>query len=163
LHSHLFLITQTLLLPSEQSYNIYPSQLDQVEYRSLHDALFQLPRTPCYSSLYLNDPRVSNSRYREARERAHCWPGSNIKTSDIEALHNDLQSRGGDFFLGRQSSVTYTYGTARVCIDNNYIFETTQASDWEAGWGVKQMKEECCHGDTCGGGIGFLCLCCSGR
>jgi hypothetical protein len=51
--------------------------------------------------------------------------------------------------------VTYTYGTARVCIDNNYIFETTQASNWEAGWRVKQMKEECCHRDTCGGGMGL--------
>ncbi|KAF2258538.1 hypothetical protein CC78DRAFT_478435 [Lojkania enalia] len=83
---------------------------------------------------------------------ADCRGGGDINTPDIESLFNSLQSRGGDRYLPSTSWVSTTLGSARVCVYNNYIFENTHVSNWEIGWGVRSVREQCCFTPYCGGG-----------
>jgi hypothetical protein len=83
---------------------------------------------------------------------ASCYSGGDINTGDIEALFKYLQSRGGDFYLPKSSALQTTLGSARACTYNNYLFENTHVSYWEAGWGVRSVKEACCFTPYCGGG-----------
>jgi len=81
-----------------------------------------------------------------------CYGGGDINTGDIEALANDLQNRGGDMYAPALSWFSWTLGSAKACVYNNYVFDNTHVSNWETGWGVRSVREQCCFTPYCGGG-----------
>ncbi|KAI0403201.1 hypothetical protein F4802DRAFT_572724 [Xylaria palmicola] len=86
-------------------------------------------------------------------KRANCYGGGAINTQDIENLGNQLQSKGGNNYVPKTSYVSYTLGSTKVCILNNYLFDNTHVSDWEAGWGTLAVRNDCCYTPYCGGGL----------
>ncbi|KAI1505052.1 hypothetical protein F5X99DRAFT_405322 [Biscogniauxia marginata] len=67
-------------------------------------------------------------------KRADCWSGGLINTDDIQNLGNLRQIAGSNNYMPALSWASYTLGSAKVCILNNYLYENTYVSDWEIGW-----------------------------
>ncbi|KAI0596005.1 hypothetical protein F4775DRAFT_566978 [Biscogniauxia sp. FL1348] len=86
-------------------------------------------------------------------KRADCWNGGSINTDDIQNLGSSRQSAGGNNYVPAASWVSYTWGSAKVCVLNNYLFDNTHVSDWEIGWGVLAVRNDCCFTPYCGGGL----------
>ncbi|KAF6804361.1 hypothetical protein CMUS01_14868 [Colletotrichum musicola] len=84
-----------------------------------------------------------------------CTSGSNYNQADADALQRDLQNNSPDSmsFVGAWSSVSWSWGTAKVCIANQYLADNTHIKRWEAGWAMGYIKDMCCSGkSSCSGG-----------
>jgi hypothetical protein len=97
----------------------------------------------------LLDPNNANSTMSIL---ASCPGGSNENTADIESMGNWLQSQSGNFYLPHLSQMSWTLGSVKLCVDNNYLTENTHVTYWEAGWGALSVKNACCFNQYCGGG-----------
>ncbi|KAI5921391.1 hypothetical protein F4810DRAFT_712645 [Camillea tinctor] len=86
-------------------------------------------------------------------KRANCYNGGSINTDDIQNLGSSKQSSGGNNYVPAASWVSYTWGSAKACVLNNYLFDNTHVSDWEIGWGVLAVRNDCCFTPYCGGGL----------
>lgn len=66
--------------------------------------------------------------------------------SDALALQKDLQNNNPSqlFPVNHGGWQSWTLRTARICISNNYIFENTHVSRWEAGWAIGYDIQICC-------------------
>ncbi|KAK4443641.1 hypothetical protein QBC34DRAFT_476716 [Podospora aff. communis PSN243] len=84
--------------------------------------------------------------------------GSNIfNVQHAISMANELQNVSPNdlTFVGKTSWVSWTYGEARICIYNNYIFENTHIKRWEAGWVTGYIYNRCCNpggNNACAGG-----------
>jgi hypothetical protein len=97
----------------------------------------------------LLDPNNANSTMSIL---ASCSGGSNENTADIESMGNWLQGQSGTFYAPHLSQTSWTLGSIKLCVDNNYLTENTHVSYWEAGWGALSVKNACCFNQYCGGG-----------
>jgi hypothetical protein len=80
-------------------------------------------------------------------KRDHCDTLTTFSESDTRALQESLQSSSADLtFLGAHSYHSWDHGSARICVWNDYIFENTHVSQWEAGWAVGYVFDMCCSG-----------------
>lgn len=82
-----------------------------------------------------------------------CTSGSNENTADITAMGNWLQGQSGTFYLPHLSQTSWTLGSIRLCVNNDYLSQNTHVSFWEAGWGALSVKNACCFNQFCGGGM----------
>jgi hypothetical protein len=125
---------------------------------------FAAPTAPEVSALIFDGPHPIN--YTQTTDQhpydpnddtihalANCYGGGDINTGDIGALADNLQNRGGNRYLPSNSWVSTTVGSAKACVYNNYIFENTHVDNWEMGWGVRSVKDQCCFTPFCGGGL----------
>jgi hypothetical protein len=92
----------------------------------------------------LNDTRLHNTASGGLQKRDLCGSGYPYTDSDMSALINSLQSDGQSDYLKAQSSRSWSLGTARVCIYNQYLFENTHVSHGEMGWGAAYIAGKCC-------------------
>lgn len=98
------------------------------------------------------DTSTSTSPAAEKRDvlkrTDQCWgPNGAFRVSDARDLQFDLQRNNANkMFLVRQNRgwISFVMGEARVCIQNNYIFENTHISGWEAGWVIGYILGKCC-------------------
>lgn len=82
--------------------------------------------------------------------RDWCDTLTKFSESDALALQNSLQNAdnaNGDLnYLAAHSYLSWDWGSARVCVWNDYVFENTHVSPWEAGWAVGYINGICCTG-----------------
>jgi hypothetical protein len=96
---------------------------------------------------------IESTEARKLAKRADCYNGPTFYTSDIQALGNYMQTQSGNDYLPATSSVSWTWGTAKLCVYNNYVFENTHVSYWEMGWGLLSVSNQCCLTNICSGGV----------
>ncbi|PPR03040.1 hypothetical protein CVT24_012306 [Panaeolus cyanescens] len=81
----------------------------------------------------------------------------NINREDMTALSADLQNNNPQSltYLPANHWISYRYGTALLCLFNDYVFENTHLSRWEAGWAIKNIQETCSYTGSgiCQGGF----------
>ncbi|KAI4191638.1 MAG: hypothetical protein LQ346_004684 [Caloplaca aetnensis] len=116
--------------------------------------------SPDDNVLVLEGPFPINATTLETRsssilsKRADCYTGSGINTPDLTELARQLQNDNPDqlTYLPALSWTAWTYGSARTCVYNNYVYDNTHVKRWEAGWGSVSVKNQCCYTPYCGGG-----------
>jgi hypothetical protein len=85
-------------------------------------------------------------------KRADCYDGATFYSDDLNKLGNYLQSRSDNVYMPKQSSYSWAWGSVKLCVRNNYVFENTHVSYWEMGWGLLAVKNQCCLTNICSGG-----------
>ncbi|KAK3996567.1 hypothetical protein QBC44DRAFT_365228 [Cladorrhinum sp. PSN332] len=66
-----------------------------------------------------------------------------IYKPDITALGNSLQNDNPWGMTSVPAWAGWYVGNALVCVYNDYWFENTHVSRWEAGWGTKYIRNMC--------------------
>jgi hypothetical protein len=79
------------------------------------------------------DRRPDDAGEGEMSAAANCWGGSDINTNDIQGLADGLQKMSGNQYLPAHSWFSYSFGSAKVRVLNNYLFENTHVAYFEAG------------------------------
>jgi hypothetical protein len=80
---------------------------------------------------------------------ANCYEtGRLYSNTDANTLSHNLQNlnpntmhylqHGGDY-------IGWTVGSARGSVTNEYLTENTHVSEWEVGWGVAFIQQQCCN------------------
>jgi len=104
------------------------------------------------------DPSTSNSNTtsaaaerRDLSKRDQCWGTDRglFNAVDARNMQNDLQRNDPNLTLTVKAGggwVSASWGTALVCIQNNYLFENTAVTHWEIGWVVGYIIDMCCAG-----------------
>jgi hypothetical protein len=41
--------------------------------------------------------------------------------------------------------INWTVGSVTVCVANPFLTENTHVSEWEVGWGVAFIQQQCCN------------------
>ncbi|KAL0932847.1 uncharacterized protein CTRU02_211810 [Colletotrichum truncatum] len=88
-------------------------------------------------------------------KRDYCGEsGQSFGTNDAATLSAQLQKIGPNdmTYVGHHQTVTFQWGSAKICIYNAYWSQNTHVSNWEAGWVTGYIKNKCCSGNMCGGG-----------
>jgi hypothetical protein len=67
---------------------------------------------------------------------------------DAAKLSNNLKTihPNTKHWIDTQSAISWTYGNAKICILNKYIFEGSEVTEWEVGWAVGYILGKCCSG-----------------
>jgi len=86
-------------------------------------------------------------------KRANCYNGATFYTNDLNNLGNYLQTLSGNVYMPKQSVYSWAWGSVKLCVYNNYVFENTHVSYWEMGWGLLSVKNQCCLTNICSGGL----------
>ncbi|KAL0936106.1 uncharacterized protein CTRU02_208321 [Colletotrichum truncatum] len=84
-----------------------------------------------------------------------CSKGSDYNQADADELQRQLQNINPNqmTYLPAWSTGGWIYGTAKVCLINQYLSDNTHVKRWEAGWGMGYIKNMCCSGKSrCSGG-----------
>ncbi|KZL80909.1 hypothetical protein CI238_06646 [Colletotrichum incanum] len=84
-----------------------------------------------------------------------CTSGSNYNQDDATELQRQLQNDNPDglSYLPAWSTMSWSLGTAKVCISNQYLSDNTHIKRWEAGWAMGYVRNLCCSGkSSCSGG-----------
>ncbi|EED11460.1 hypothetical protein TSTA_007500 [Talaromyces stipitatus ATCC 10500] len=88
--------------------------------------------------------------------RDYCGTLTTFAESDAVALANSLQNaenaNGEMKYVPAHSYQEWDWGSARLCVWNDYIAENTHVSLWEAGWAAGYINNKCCKGSECTGG-----------
>lgn len=74
--------------------------------------------------------------------------GTSFSASDMSSLINSLQSDGKTDYLGGESMLSYSYGSAIIYVYNDYLSQNTHVTHWEMGWGANYIENKCCSGAT---------------
>ncbi|ORY16974.1 hypothetical protein BCR34DRAFT_584034 [Clohesyomyces aquaticus] len=89
-------------------------------------------------------------------KRDSCSGDGLYNRGDADTLGRNLQNINPNtlHYLPALSSISWTIGTARVCVYNSYIYENTHVKEWEVGWGVNYIGGKCCQSGNsqCAGG-----------
>lgn len=75
--------------------------------------------------------------------------GTCIQPGDVSGMAADLQNNNPDAltFVGARGWAAWSYGTAAICVFNDYYLDNTHLSRWEAGWVTGFIGNECgCNG-----------------
>jgi hypothetical protein len=78
--------------------------------------------------------------------RDWCDTLTKFSESDARLLQNDLQNSDEVAYVPAHSYHFWDKGSARICVWNDYIFENTHVSAWEAGWAIGYINNLCCTG-----------------
>jgi hypothetical protein len=95
---------------------------------------------------------VESSKSKKLLKRADCSSGPTFQSGDVQAFGNWLQTQSVNKDLPHASWYSMTWGTAKLCVYNNYVFENTHVSYWEMGWGLLSVHDQCCLTSICAGG-----------
>ncbi|KAK3684120.1 hypothetical protein B0T22DRAFT_483903 [Podospora appendiculata] len=73
----------------------------------------------------------------------YCGGGGSMDKSHISGLQNWLQNTNAwtYIYLPHQSVVRFSYGSAMMCLKNQYWTENTHVARWEAGWATGYVSE----------------------
>ncbi|GKT94903.1 secreted protein [Colletotrichum tofieldiae] len=73
-----------------------------------------------------------------------CTSGSNYNQDNATELQRQLQNDNpnGLSYLPAWSTVSWSLGTAKVCISNQYLSDNTHIKRWEAGWAMGYREVE---------------------
>ncbi|KAK1978352.1 hypothetical protein LZ30DRAFT_729156 [Colletotrichum cereale] len=79
-----------------------------------------------------------------------CTSGSEYNQADATELQRQLQNVNPDGLtsLPAWDVVSWSYGTAKVCVSNQYLSDNTHIKRWEAGWGMGYIRNLCCSGKS---------------
>jgi len=89
---------------------------------------------------------------KKLSKRADCYDGATFYSNDLNNLGNYLQTRSDNVYLPKSSVYSWSWGSVKLCLYNNYVFENTHVSFWEMGWGLLSVKNQCCLTNICSGG-----------
>ncbi|TLS27894.1 hypothetical protein PpBr36_02066 [Pyricularia pennisetigena] len=80
-----------------------------------------------------------------------CWGSHDIQRSDVNNLKNWLLSNDPEArtYLARRTSSSWSLGTARITLNNDYFFEDTSVKRFEFGWALGWIADNCCSGNLC--------------
>jgi hypothetical protein len=80
---------------------------------------------------------------------ANCYGGGKLySNTDANTLSHNLQNLNPNtmHYLQHQSGCFgWTVGSVRGCVENEYITENTHVSEWEVGWGIAFIQQQCCN------------------
>lgn len=83
------------------------------------------------------------------RGGAICYESGKLySNSDANTLSHNLQNINPNTMHYLQhggGSYGWTIGSARGFAQNEYLTENTHVSEWEVGWGVAYIQEQCCN------------------
>jgi hypothetical protein len=78
-----------------------------------------------------------------------CFDGPRLySNTDADTLSHNLQNLNPNtmHYLPHNSGCTeWTVGSARVCVSNHFLVDNTHVSEWEVGWGVAFIQQNCCN------------------
>ncbi|KAF2824839.1 hypothetical protein CC86DRAFT_47705 [Ophiobolus disseminans] len=117
------------------------------------EPIFEGPFPIDYNITTSQHPVDPNGSDEIMRSMATCSNSANINTPDIERLADYLQSLAGKRYCPALGWFSTSMGSAKVCVYNNYLYHNTHVSNWEAGWGARSVKDQCCYTPYCGGGM----------
>jgi hypothetical protein len=96
---------------------------------------------------------IESTKSGKLVKRANCYSGLTFLTADVGNFGNWLQTQSGNVYLPHASRCSWTWGTTKLCVYNNYVFDNTRVSYWETGWGLLSIKNQCCLTSICSGGL----------
>ncbi|PPR00742.1 hypothetical protein CVT24_000948 [Panaeolus cyanescens] len=100
--------------------------------------------------------RVTNGT--DVNRASSCYSTKlNINRADLTALSSDLQNNNpwALTYVPSGQRIGWYLGSALVCIYNDYIFENTHVTRWEAGWAIKYIQDTCFY---TGSGVWYGCF-----
>lgn len=138
-----FHFTLLALLPLTYSAYALPSNPADL---GIHEAVFG-GSGPIVDSNQMSPRGVRDEGHLFAK-RDWCGVQGDLMTkTDIQWLQSSLQNTDPNAlaYVPKRSYYSWTLGTARICIYNDYIFENTHIKRWEAGWAVGYITGRCCR------------------
>ncbi|KAK3328798.1 hypothetical protein B0H66DRAFT_539363 [Apodospora peruviana] len=108
-------------------------------------------------TVYENGTIADSLELPKLAARDGCNSGNIFNVNHAVSLANDLQNNSPDQMTeaNHRSWHSWTWGEARICIYNNYVFENTHVKRWEVGWVTKYIYNQCCNpggNQNCAGG-----------
>lgn len=95
----------------------------------------------------LPSSQLEDSNNLEARAASCTSSKGDPNRADIEAIVNDLQKTNPDeqVALNRRKQLTFTLGSSRICVANDFIFENTHVKRSDIGRGALKALNRCCR------------------
>ena len=97
-----------------------------------------------------NDTDTTETSDGKLAKRDTCYSngqfGGPWSKAHAQKLANNLQTINpwNYWFLNQGGGgITWTYGTARICVKNSYIWQSTYVSEWEVGWALNYILGAC--------------------
>ncbi|KAK3986519.1 hypothetical protein QBC44DRAFT_402435 [Cladorrhinum sp. PSN332] len=100
-----------------------------------------------YAAIVSEDrkPPSNTSDTEAVVKRDHCNFSQGITRSDVVALSNELMNNSPWTwsYLEHGWVRWWTWGSARICLYNDYWFENTHVSRFEGGWAAEFIMNSC--------------------